>query len=132
MRKEGRKDMRTGQDDTSELAACNFSHQRAASFELVMRSLKHVTPDAAYWLTPDPHHSAHPQHTRTGLDPFSRSASPFDRPLPALRPRYFRDYVSRADRVNPLSPLSCNCMDASQMTGKSQPGGGEKDEKLRS
>jgi len=88
-RKEGRKDMRTGQDDTSELAACNFSHQRAASFELVMRSLKHVTPDAAYWLTPDPHHPARPQHTRTGLDPFSRSTGPFDRPArpsPAVLP----------------------------------------------
>lgn len=55
-RKEGRKDMRAAEDDTSELAASNFSHQRAASPELVMRSLKHVAPDAAYWLTPDPRH----------------------------------------------------------------------------
>jgi len=48
--------MRTAQDDISELAACNFSHQRTASPELVMRSLKHVTPDATYWLAPDPRH----------------------------------------------------------------------------
>lgn len=65
--------MRTTQDDTSELAACNFSHQRAASPELVMRSLKHVTPDAAYWLTPDPPSPealAPSTHTRPDLTPF--------------------------------------------------------------
>lgn len=56
-RQEGRKEGKIRVvHDTSELAACNFSHQRAASFELVMPSLKHVTPDAAYWLAPDPHH----------------------------------------------------------------------------
>lgn len=81
-RKEGRKEgyARSPQNDTSELAACNFSHQRTASPELVMRSLKHVTPDAAYWLTPDPDHLNHsPSATyETGLRSLFRFHGPFD------------------------------------------------------
>lgn len=49
-KEKGRKDIRS---QKIHVWAFNFSHQHAASFELVMRILKHVTPDVAYWhLTP--------------------------------------------------------------------------------